>query len=90
MFKDPSSTEEQRVESLITLSSITQTIEASNSSLGRREKHANQVRLLNAVIQSDGLAAIHDVQSMYTEQRHRALAAHVLAKIASKIYEGWN
>ena len=48
------------------------------------------MKLLNAVIQNDGLAAIHDVQGGFTEQRHRILAAHVLAKIASKIYEGWN
>ncbi|GMH80553.1 hypothetical protein TL16_g08593 [Triparma laevis f. inornata] len=89
-FKEPSSPEDKRIEALVTLSCITETTEPSNSSLGRREKHANQVKLLNAIIQNDGLAAIHDIQAGFTEKRHRILAAHVLAKIASKIYEGWN
>ncbi|GMH97894.1 hypothetical protein TrVE_jg8333 [Triparma verrucosa] len=89
-FKEASTPEEKRIEALVTLSCITETTEPNSSGLGRREKHANQVKLLNAVIQNDGLAAIHDVQGGFTEQRHRILAAHVLAKIASKIYEGWN
>mmetsp|Transcript_23643 Transcript_23643/g.49249 ORF Transcript_23643/g.49249 Transcript_23643/m.49249 type:complete len:271 (+) Transcript_23643:228-1040(+) len=89
VFRDTTSTQEEKVKALVMLSCITETTEPAGR-LNRREKHSNQVRLLNAVMEHDGLAAIHDVQSSFAEARHRQLAAHTLARIASKLYEGWN
>jgi len=82
------STESEKAESLMKLANITETTELG-SNVGRRERHENQVRLLNAMIAHDGLAAIHEIQASFGDKRHRQMAAHLLAKIAAKIYEGW-
>ncbi len=89
VFKSEKCNDEEKKKALIKLSSIVETTDSSFG-LGRRETHNNQVRLLNVIIKHDGLAAIHAIQSRFVDKKYRVLAAHVLAKIASKIYEGWN
>jgi hypothetical protein len=88
-FNSASTTEREKIAGMIKLAKIVETTE-DGSDLGRRERHENQVRLLNAMIENDGLNAIHEIQAGFADKQIRQLAAHLLAKIASKIYEGWN
>jgi hypothetical protein len=88
-FTSKDSPEDSKISSLVQLANIAETTDSA-SNLGRIQRHENQVRLLNTMIEHDGLAAIHDIQGSFKDKRHRQMAAHVLAKIAAKIYEGWN
>tara|TARA_B110000971_G_C19903864_1_gene451287 strand:- start:37 stop:753 length:717 start_codon:yes stop_codon:yes gene_type:complete len=89
-FRDKLAGQSERALSLLYLSKIVESAMGSNSSLNRVKKHENQVQLLNVFIKEDGLQALHEVQGKFTDQRYKTLASHALAKIASKIYEGWN
>ena len=88
--KATSVSEQKKIIALLYLSKIVNSFMSSDSPLGRVQRHENQTKLLNVFIRCDGLARVHAVQGKFKEQRFRTLASHVLAKVASKIYEGWN
>ena len=89
VFVNKKATEKEKIVALVKLNRINDTTEAS-ANLGRIQRHENQVRMLNAMIANDGLSAIHNIQGEFKDKRYRQMAAHTLAKIAAKIYEGWN